>query len=82
MTQHLKFKTPFTAIIAGATSSGKTLLTRKILRYYQTLFYPTPQYKPLKVLWAYGQWQPLYNVALSSVQVTYYNGLPPSENLV
>jgi GTPase SAR1 family protein len=81
MTQHLKFKTPFTAIIAGPTSSGKTLLTRKILRHYQTVLYPTPQYKPLKVLWAYGQWQPLYNVALPNVQVTYYDGLPPSEEL-
>ena len=59
MNIHLKFKTPFTELIARPTGSGKTLLRRRILKNHRLLFWPNKSI--LKVLWIYGQWQSLYN---------------------
>ncbi len=81
MSHHLKFKTPFTALIASPTSSGKTVLTRRILTHHKEVFHPRNP-SILNVLWAYGQWQPLYDVPLPSVQITYVNGMSSSRDML
>ncbi|RWS21300.1 hypothetical protein B4U80_06590 [Leptotrombidium deliense] len=48
--RHLTFKHPFTALCAGPTSSGKTVLIRRMLQNKQ-LFSDIDE---LRVLWAYG----------------------------
>ena len=47
---------PFTAIIAGMTSSGKTVWVQKLLENASELIKPTPR----RIIWCYSQWQPAY----------------------
>jgi hypothetical protein len=71
----LEFKHPFTALVAGSTGSGKTHLVRAILSNYRQT--TSIKKQRLKVLWAYGQYQALYNQTIASnVDVSYYDGVP------
>ena len=70
----LKFKHPFTSIVAGITSSGKTILTRRILENWKTLI--NSNLKSFKVLWCYGQMQELYSRKIPNVEVIYHKGIP------
>jgi len=79
--RHLAFKHPFTCMIAGPTSSGKTMLLRNILKDFKlTIFFnETPE--KLKILWAYGQWQELYNTKIPLCDIEYIEGLPNEEEI-
>ena len=65
-------KHPFTMIVAGPTSSGKTILVRRLLDDWIN------QIKGLlstpKCVWCYGQWQSEYNNILS-LPIEYHEGL-------
>jgi hypothetical protein len=76
---HGKFKHPFTALVAGPTGAGKTVLIRRLLKHFKPLIsnLNTPL---LKVLWCHGQWQNLYSVPIPNVEVTYMEGLPTEED--
>ena len=74
------FKHPFNAIVAGPTGCGKTYFVRELLRNHQQLI--TGIAKPLKVLWAYGQWQSLYTSHIQGINITYNEGLPSKTLLV
>ena len=81
--KHLKFKHPFTCMTAGPTSSGKTVLIRRILKYYKNVIYfKNENIDKLKVIWAYGQWQDLYNEKLPNVDITYIEGLPSEDEIM
>jgi hypothetical protein len=78
--RHVKFKHPFTCLIAGMTGSGKTYLLRDILKYFKDIILiDTPL---LEVVWAYGIWQPLYEEVIPNVKITYIKGLPKEEDLI
>ena len=47
---------PFTCIVAGCTQSGKIVWVKTLLENAQTTISPSPQ----RIIWCYGQWQPLY----------------------
>jgi hypothetical protein len=80
-TEYVKFRHPFTCMVAGPTSSGKTVLVRRIIKNHQILFEPTVP--KLKVLWAYGQWQDLYNQPIGeNVECRYVEGLPSEEEII
>ena len=70
----LKFKHPFTCIVSGMTSSGKTLLVRNILKNWKSLI--NLDKNNLKVLWCYGQMQELYNKPIENVETIYFQGKP------
>ena len=70
----IQFRHPFTCMVSGPTGSGKTLLVRRILKSYKLLI--NIKTNTLRVLWAYGQWQPLYNQTISGVIVRYVSGIP------
>ena len=75
--RHLQFKHPFTCMVAGPTSSGKTVLIRRIIKDYdKTIHFKNEMPQPLRVMWAYGQWQDLYNEKLTKCEVQYIDGLP------
>src|SRR5882672_4842945 len=80
-----KFKHPFTAMVAGPTGSGKTILIRRILKNYKILLAnlrPEASSHGLRVLWCYGVWQSLYDVPIAEdVIVTYNEGFPDYQAL-
>ena len=80
---YYKFRHPFTCMVSGPTSSGKTILVRRLLKSFDLLFNFNEKVKKLKVLWAYGQWQSLYEKTISKyVVVKYVYGLPSEEEIL
>jgi hypothetical protein len=75
-----KFQHPFTCMVVGPTSSGKTVLVRKLLANFKSVI--NINKNTLRVLWCYGQWQPLYSQDISSsVQCIYFSGLPDENEI-
>ena len=68
------FKHPFTGIISGPTSCGKTYLMKEILQRNSNIIISPPQ----RIIWLYKRWQPLYDVILTSIKprVEFIQGLP------
>src|SRR6185437_8468057 len=80
--KHLQFKHPFTAMVAGPTGSGKTVLVRRLLQHHTSLFNIQNKLDlPLNVMWAYGQWQSMYSQDIENTKVTYLDGLPSEEEI-
>ena len=50
------FKHPFTMLVAGPTSCGKTTWIRNMLEQASWIINPTPY----KIIWFYKRWQPMY----------------------
>lgn len=53
----LPFQHPFSAVVAGPSSCGKTCWVEKLLQHRQELIIPPPK----KVFYCYTEWQPLYD---------------------
>src|SRR5258708_30363383 len=80
--KHLCFKHPFTCMTAGPTSSGKTVLIRQILGNYENcIYFKNEMPNQLKVIWAYGQWQELYNEKIDKNDITYIEGMPSEDDV-
>ena len=71
---------PFTAMIAGPTSSGKTVLTRNLLEAFDSV--TDIKSSVLNVIWCYGQWQNGYTKQIDRVKVNYHDGLCDEDYLV
>ena len=52
----LKLRHPFTMMVAASTGGGKTWLVKNLLENREQWISPAPQ----RIVWIYGQWQPLY----------------------
>jgi len=77
--EDLKFKHPFTCIISGPTSSGKTVLMRRILENWKDLI--SIQTENIRVLWCYGQMQDLYSEPVQNVDLKYTRGKPSQQDI-
>ena len=51
----MAFKHPFSMVVSGPSGSGKLVWTKKLL--LSSLIQPSPE----RIIWCFGQWQPLYN---------------------
>ena len=51
------FRHPFTMLLAGPTSCGKTTWMKHLLQQAETMIKPPPK----KILWFYKRWQPAYS---------------------
>lgn len=71
------FKHPFTCMIAGPTSCGKTVFVRKVLEFQNFLLASLPPRR--KIIWAYGQWQESYSKPIPNCEVEYIDGLPDDQ---
>lgn len=67
--KHFTFQHPFTLMIAGPTSSGKTVLMESVIKYSGKVITGIGE-KP-KTIWCYGQWQSGYN----KDDIEYHEGL-------
>lgn len=76
---NFQFKHPFTCMVAGPTSSGKTVFVTNILRHHSTLISNLSE-KP-RILWCYGQWQASYEKKHAGVNINFFDGLPSEETL-
>ena len=66
---------PFTCIVAGCTQSGKTVWVKTLLENAQTTISPSPQ----RIIWCYGQWQPLYfDMVRTMPGIEFNEGIPES----
>lgn len=64
------FKHPFTCMVAGPTSSGKTVLVESIIDKHKLLI-PKLKSQP-RIVWCYGQWQSRY---AKNKKIEYHEGL-------
>lgn len=67
-----RWKHPFTAIVAGPTSSGKTVFVFKLIVNVNEMIVPQPE----KILYCYSEYQPIFN---QYPQVTFHEGLPDKD---
>ena len=69
----LKLKTPFTMIVVGPTSCGKTTFVKRLLIRHNLFF---TSRNPGSVIWCYKTWQPAYS-RMRNVQ--FLEGHPTTE---
>ena len=63
---------PFTCMVTGSTGSGKTKWIEQLLMDAQQMIAPPPD----RIIWCYGQWQPIYDRLLSAVPgIEFYKGI-------
>ena len=64
---------PFTCIVAGCTQSGKTLWVKTLLENAQQ----TIRLPPQRIIWCYGQWQPMYLEMIDTIPgIEFFEGIP------
>ena len=70
-----KFQHPFTMMVSGPTSCGKTYFLKQMLQDIRQVCEPYPQ----RIVWLYKRWQPLYDVIRRTVNphVEFVHGIPP-----
>ena len=59
-----RLKHPFTGIIAGPTACGKSTWVANLITCQKDMIDPSPEH----VIWFYGEWQPLYDTLLGTVE--------------
>ena len=64
-----RLKHPFTCVVAGPSSSGKTQFVVRLIRHADRLVDPPPE----KIVYCYGEFQPSF---LEFSQVEFHEGLP------
>ena len=72
---NITFKHPFSMVASGPSGSGKSVWTKKLL--LSSLIQPSPE----RIIWCYGQWQPLYdNIRKRIPRIEFVNGKPDHLN--
>ena len=72
----VRWKHPFTCIVAGTTGCGKSTFVTRMLHHAATMIDPPPE----RITWCYGEWQEAY-VAMDLVDVRFEEGLPSASML-
>ena len=71
----MTFKHPFSMVLSGPSGSRKSVWTKKLL--LSSLIQPSPE----RIIWCYGQWQPLYdNIRKRKPRIEFVNGIPDHLN--
>ena len=72
---NMTFKHPFSMEVSGPSGSGKLVWTKKLL--LSSLIQPSPE----RIIWCFGQWQPLYdNIRKKIPRIEFVNGIPDHLN--
>ena len=72
----LKFRHPFTLLVAGPTNSGKTELVKRIVKYVNQLIQPVPT----EIIWSYSEFQDSYFELQVLPNVQFCEGIPDLEH--
>ena len=75
----LKLKHPFTAVVAGPTGSGKTVIVRHILESWKSVI--DIKIDKLNVLWYHGEPQEIHKSKLKNVNITYVFDKPHEKDI-
>ena len=68
---NMTFQHPFSMMVTGHSQSGKKEWTRKLL------LSPLIQRSPQRILWCFGQWQPLYEQLQKRIPyIEFVHGIP------
>ena len=71
----IAFKHRFSMVVSGPSGSGKSVWTKKLL--LSSLIQPSPE----RIIWCFGQWQPLYdNIRKKIPRIEFVNGIPDHLN--
>ena len=70
----MKLRHPFSMLVSGGRGVGKTVFTKQLLKFRETMIEPSPQ----RILWCYGKHQPtLFNELVAIYpNIEYVQGLP------
>ena len=68
----LRFRHPFTCMVAGPTQAGKTEFVKKFIENSHTMVNPSPE----QIYYAYSEWQPAYHQLSKDPRVVMTEGLP------
>lgn len=72
-----RWKHPFTCIVAGPTSSGKTHFVARLVRHADEMIHPAPE----RILWYYGEWQRTYFDLQKYNNVSFAEGIPKEQDI-
>lgn len=67
----IRLKSPFTAMLAGPTGSGKTELIKRLIYISQEVSTPPPS----EIIYCYGIWQSSFDYISSLPNVTFHEGM-------
>lgn len=74
----VKFESPATCIIAGASGSGKSTFLFELFKSANSMFNDAPR----KIIYCYSTYQPLYDSMKTHVQnIEFFEGLPSKEDM-
>ena len=71
-----RWKHPFTCVVAGPTSSGKTYFVARLIKHVAEMVDPAPQ----RIFWFYGEWQDAYT-PLRELGISFIEGMPDEKVL-
>ena len=72
---NMTFQHPFSMVISGPSGNGKSVWTKNLL--LSSLIQPSPE----RIIWYYGQLQPLYNNIRKRIpRIEFVNGIPDHLN--
>lgn len=74
----LRFKHPFSALICGPSSSGKSFFVEKFLNNVELMC----DTKFKEIIWCYAVWQPLYSRLSKKNICKFHEGLPNIDTIV
>lgn len=75
----VRWRLPFTCIVAGPTSCGKTVFVTRFLEHLREMTTPVPE----EIIWCYGEWQPVYEQISGNnlgLHITWVEGLPTTSD--
>ncbi|VDI01124.1 Hypothetical predicted protein [Mytilus galloprovincialis] len=74
----LKYQSPTSIFIVGASNSGKTVYTKNMLEHADEMF----QKPPTKIYYCFSVWQPIYDEMKTNIKnIEFHKGLPEMDIL-
>ena len=71
--EHVVSQHPFTMLLCGPTSSGKSCWMSKLLTHAKTMINPSPE----RIIWCYRRCQPLFSEIQQTIKnIVFVHGIP------